>query len=234
MRFNRFIINCDLSREELEIEDPRVVHQLSRVLRARAGEIIFLSTGRSLQEAKAEIKEINKKKVKVKIISLTSKEVEPNTELTVFSSLIKKDRFEWLLEKATELGVRKIVPILADRTVKLNFKRRRWEKIILEATEQSGRVLLPELSQAISLKEALGEAKENDFNLFFHASGEEASEFDKKNRRIGVFIGPEGGWSEKELQLAGSHGLGLTSLGKTVLRSETAGIAASALILLES
>lgn len=232
MRFNKFIINCDLSREEIEIDDSRVIHQLSRVLRAQIGDTIFLSTGKSLQEARAEILEIGKKSIKVKVISVYPKEVEPDIELTIFSSLIKKDRFEWLLEKATELGVRKIVPLLTERTVKLNFKRERWEKIILEATEQSGRVLLPELSDSLSLPQAFKEAEENDLNLFFHASGEKFNKAKKEVKKAGIFIGPEGGWNRKEVELARAQGLEPASLGKTVLRSETAGIVASGLLLL--
>jgi len=232
----RFILDCDLDQKEIDITEPRVVSQLGKVLRARIGEAVFLSNGKTEREVKAEIVEINKDSLKVKVLEVYKKKMEPEIKLTLFTSIIKKDRLEWLVEKATEIGVSRIVPLVADRTVKLDFKKERLEKIALEATEQSGRTIVPEISEKITFKEALKETKNFDLNHFFSTSDsdKENSKTQGKNRKnISVFIGPEGDWSEEEIKLAQEYNLTFATLGKTILRSETAGIAATSLILLD-
>ncbi|MDD2658034.1 MAG: RsmE family RNA methyltransferase, partial [Candidatus Pacebacteria bacterium] len=139
---------------------------------------------------------------------------------------------ELAVQKAVELGVKEIVPIIADRTVKLGLKRDRLEKIIKEASEQSGRGILPVLSDSVAFGDAMRAAEANDLNLFFELGGKslEGSKLDLgKYKKIGIFIGPEGGWSEDELKLK-SEKLKVCGLSPFTLRAETAAIAALALV----
>lgn len=231
----RFILDCDLDEKEIEITEPRVVSQLGKVLRTKIGDKIFLSYGKTDKEAEAKIVKINKNSIKVKVLEVFEKKVEPEVNLTLFTSIIKKDRLEWLVEKATEIGVTKIVPLVADRTVKLDFKKERLEKIALEAAEQSGRTIVPEIWKKMTFKEALEETKNFEQNYFFSTedSAKESLKIKDKNiKNISVFIGPEGDWSDEEIELAREYNLTFASLGKRILRSETAGIVAASLILL--
>lgn len=253
MKLHRFISDFDFQNTHIKIEDPRITHQLSKVLRAQAGDRVILSDSETKKEAEAEITEVKKSNLEVKINDLYENQNEPETDLTLYISMLKKDRFEWLLEKVTEIGVKKIVPIISERTVKTNFKRERLEKIILEAAEQSGRGVVPKLEEAIKFKDAIKDAKNNDLNLFYDTSAESAQSLGGRLRRgradntteamrssdeglhqgrIGAFIGPEGGWSREEAGTAREAGLTFTSLGKLTLRAETAGIVACYHILM--
>jgi 16S rRNA (uracil1498-N3)-methyltransferase len=147
-------------------------------------------------------------------------------QVILYCSIIKRENFELMAQKATEVGVKEIVPLLSSRTIKLNIKSERVEKIIKEASEQSGRGKVPELHPPMTFKDALEHAKSNDLNLFFDPSGKIFSPLTQE-KKIGVFIGPEGGWDEDEIGLARAQNFQIVSLGKLVLRAETAAIVAS-------
>ena len=158
------------------------------------------------------------------------------SDLTLLLSIFKFDRFEWAVEKCTELGVRTIVPIIARRTdahlASSSAKRvERWRRIAVQAAEQSRRISPPEISDPIKLQEALlvpgklrivlSEAEEQTRLADLFAGGEEAE--------VALAIGPEGGWTEDELELFQNEHWISASLGSTILRAETAAIAAAAL-----
>lgn len=158
------------------------------------------------------------------------------SDLTLLLSIFKFDRFEWAVEKCTELGVRTIVPIIARRTdahlASSSAKRvERWRRIAVQAAEQSRRISPPEISDPIKLQEALlvpgklrivlSEAEEQTRLADLFAGGEEAE--------VALAIGPEGGWTEDELGLFQKEHWISASLGSTILRAETAAIAATAL-----
>jgi len=166
----------------------------------------------------------------LKIIESHENNVKPRCNVSLFAAVVKKDNFEWIVEKATELGVSDIVPIIAERSEKKNLNTERLEKITVEASEQSGRGTVPRVHVVISLEDALAEIKKRKQPaIVFDLSGIKFSQKDFDvfvDSDIVIFIGPEGGWSENEINLFKQTGVQVVSLGPQILRAETAVIAA--------
>ena len=140
-----------------------------------------------------------------------------------------------MAQKAVEAGIKEIVPVISKRAVKLNLNLKRLNKIIREAAEQSERGIMPILNKPLELSKAIKESQSNNLNLFFDRNGSEFSEvlgIIKKDdlKKIGIWIGPEGGWGEEEVKIAKENNFKIVSLGKLTLRAETAAIIASYLI----
>jgi 16S rRNA (uracil1498-N3)-methyltransferase len=229
MRLHRFIGDFDLGGNEVLVSDGDVLNQMKNVLRLKPGDGVVLSDGRG-GEAEGEVKEFKKNSAVVRISKRSSGAAVPVREVVLYCAIIKRENFEWVVQKATEVGVSRIVPIVSERTVKLNLKRERLSKIIKEAAEQSGRTVVPSLSEPQSFVEALVGAKDgNDLNLMFvPQSPVLASGLNfKKEKKIGIFVGPEGGWTEKEIDESKKAGFKTVSLGTLTLRSETAAVVAS-------
>ena len=159
--------------------------------------------------------------------------------VTVYLSIFKFDRLEWALEKLTELGVGRVVPMIAQRTeehlAKAAAKRvERWRKIAREASQQARRIAPPEIAEPAALKKAIMEAQGSRIVL---AEAEEQISLKAallaSPPPLSIAFGPEGGWSEAELQLFASAGWKAASLGHTILRAETAAIAAAAVAMAE-
>ena len=147
----------------------------------------------------------------------------------LFCALLKRENFELIAQKATEIGIETITPILTNRTVKTGFNRERLEKIIREASEQSGRTTLPKLNEPTTLAEAMISVTPGR-SVFFDLSGKELTQEEYTSEITSCFIGPEGGFTEEETETARKAGLIIGSLGKLTLRGETAAIVASFLI----
>jgi 16S rRNA (uracil1498-N3)-methyltransferase len=225
----------EIRRGVAELTGPDAEH-LVRVLRAEPGQVYELSDNQNLYLA--EIETARKSAVVFRILE----ELDPpasTVHLILLAALIKFDSFEWLVEKATELGVAAIQPFEAARTerglAQAALKRLpRWEKIAVEASQQSRRARLPVLTPPVRFAKAL----ETDANL--RLQFDEISEVPPilqllpKTRtaadRVALLLGPEGGWTDEERQLAMRAGWLPCSLGKTVLRAETAAVAALAII----
>lgn len=225
---HRFFVNERLDGDAVAINDTALLHQWRNVFRLKAGDTIVLFDGKG-GEYLAGILKIGKDEA---LLSLSERlpGAAVSKNLWLFMAIPKKDKFEWAVEKVTELGVSHIVPLLSERAEKKGLNETRLRKIIIEASEQSGRTVLPMLHGAF----ALGEATEKHrFPLVaFDPTGEP---FDAEKAwsadTLGIFIGPEGGWSEKELSLFKEKNIPLVSMGPLTLRAETAAIAASALAL---
>ncbi len=232
MRLHRFFGNFDFGSGKISVSDAELVGQWRDVLRLIAGDEIILCDGNG-NDARARIISLGKHSAEVEILGVSKNKNEPERAVTLYLSILKGEHFELAAEKATELGVLRIVPIIAERTVKSNLRTDRIRKIIREAAEQSGRGVVPELGESVPLKGALLEAaKNNDANFFFHLGGEEIKTFaGEKFGSAGIFIGPEGGWTESEVALAKQSECTITSLGKLILRAETAAIAATYSVL---
>lgn len=223
MRLNRFFIQSDLSTEFVSVSDESLVSQIRSVLRMEVGDFIILADG-NFKEVKAKIIKLEKKSIDFEIKERWLNQNEPKVQVTLFCAILKKENFELVVQKATELGVRKIVPVLTRRTIKLGLNLERLRKIIKEASEQSGRGIIPGLTDPVEFESALGLS--SSINLFLDTSeGEVLSKLDIKEDKIGVWVGPEGGWDPEEVSLALKYGHIRTSLGKLVLRAETAAIA---------
>lgn len=234
MKLHRFFNKTGAAGEILNIIDEELLNQIKNVLRLKTGERIILFDG-ELNESLAEIKEIGKNSLTVKILKTEKNQNEPQNQTILYCALLKRENFEITVQKITETGIKEIHPIITERTIKLNFKKDRLEKIIKEAAEQSGRGIIPTLNETLDFKKAVESASKNNLNILLDSIGEpfnnnlSTSQVDnlKKSARVGIFVGPEGGWTEKELAFAKSKNFKIASLGKLTLRAETAAIIAS-------
>ncbi|MBA3993993.1 MAG: hypothetical protein C0469_10735 [Cyanobacteria bacterium DS2.3.42] len=262
MQIPRFFIQAEQIDENVSaarIDDPDLVHQIARVLRLGVGARVILLNGEgSLFHCRIERQD--KASVELVIERKETKSNERDVELTVAMPLIKPSRFEWALEKLTELGATTIVPIVTQRTVQKsgedgkkkdgkerNVKKERWQAIVREAAEQSERYAIPKVVAPQNFSDYLKEicelsesekcpgdlhyilAERNECpHLSMLLSYERANGNQQKN--ISLCLGPEGGFTEAELSRAAEAGLTFASLGKLILRSETAAVAAAAIV----
>ena len=208
-----------------------VSQQWQKVLRLSRGEQVALFDG-SGYDFLCEIKDYQGDTVVLTILEKKENRVTAVRDVVLYAALVKKDTFEWVVQKATELGVSDIVPVIAERSEKKNINTERLQKIITEASEQSGRGVLPGLRDIASLVDAVEAAKVRDGKvtqmIAFDPTGIKMSEQEIKNTpdQVGIFIGPEGGWSMKELDYFRKSGVAVYSLGSQILRTETAVVAA--------
>lgn len=233
---NRFFVEEKIgSAENFVLSGKAQVHQISRVLRLKAGSDIVLLDNSGF-EYPAIIESLAEDEIVLKILEKRENEAEPKIKLALFQCLLKKDKMEWIFEKGTELGVSKFVPVLSKHCVKTDLNFKRAEKIIREAAEQCGRLKLPEFSEISDFEKAIAlYAREGGLNLIFDKSGGiSLKSFVCRNKlpeKINVFIGPEGGFSGDEIAFAEKSGFQIVSLGERILRAETAAIAACVLIV---
>jgi 16S rRNA (uracil1498-N3)-methyltransferase len=225
MKIHRFIIPNNLKTDNFEIHDKEIIWQIKNVLRLKVGEKIIVGNGQR-QEVLAEIIEIEKSSVVLKVQSLNENDNEPKNSVTLYCSVLKKENFELVVQKTTEIGIKRIVPIISERTIKLGLNQERLEKITKEAAEQSGRGVIPVILGPMSFEEAVANASRVGSNFLFDLSGDVIKKTTLSGE-IAIFIGPEGGWTENELSLARGNGINIVSLGKLTLRAETAAIIAS-------
>ncbi len=220
-------------RAELEGDDAR---HLVRVLRAEAGQRYELSDNQ--RGYLAEITDIGPHRVAFRILEPLAAEA-PAPTITLFAALMKFDRFEWLVEKATELGVARIVPVSAERAEKglasAAVKRaERWKKIARESSQQARRVRVPEVAPPVEFSAALADSSRYRYFLEEQPGAEPLLRaLPPESTRtpedaIALLAGPEGGWTDRERMLAAAAGWKSVSLGHNILRAETAGMAALA------
>ncbi len=222
--------------QNIVITDKEIVNKLNKVLRKKTGDI-FIIFDNQANEYRVVIKEINSKKIQCSSLGKTSVNRELDKQIILYQTLVKKDKFEWILQKATEIGVKKIVPLNSENCVvkELNQnKLRRYEKILNEATMQSGGKITPVLDNHLDFEQALNFLNKKDLNLIAHEQEKENKLINILQKEqadtINLFIGPEGGFSPLEINLAKKYSLKTFSLGKRILRSETAAIVACGII----
>jgi len=227
MSLHRFFVHPDVfSGDEVRLEGD-LAHRLSRVLRLEAGAAVVLLDGSGL-EYETRLDVVGPQRVTGTVLGQRPGQPEPRVRLVLYQSLVKGERFDWVLEKGTELGVAAFVPLLSRRNVVRAAPERpgrpeRWRRVVREAAEQCGHSVLPEILPAEGLQEALSKAA--DLRLL-PWEGEERP-------TVAVLIGPEGGFDAEEVALAREAGAQVVSLGRRILRSETAGIVAAAAVLYE-
>jgi 16S rRNA (uracil1498-N3)-methyltransferase len=211
--------------------------QIRRVLRMRPGDGIVLLDGMGNQYP-AVLREVNKGEVVAVVGAPGRVETEPRVAVTMYLSLLNKaDKFEWALQKCTELGASAFVPLRAHRSMTLEIspsRRERWERIIQEAAEQSERGILPPLGQITQRIGKVGSelaiipevGNGRPLAEVLHEAGPEV-------RSVSLFIGPEGGFEEYEIGRAIEAGVIPVSLGPRILRAETAAVASLAIVMSE-
>lgn len=216
-----------------------LAHRLGHVLRLKPGDRVVLAGGG--RDLEVELTAVSPRSVSAVVVAEVPCPPEPGIELVLYQSLIRAQRFELVLEKGTELGVSRFVPLVSERSQvrpeRESGRAERWRRIVLEAAEQCGRGRVPEVGQPCSLEEALAGARGLRLLPW---EGERAQGLrsllrglSEKPAAVSVFIGPEGGFSEGEVALARREGAATVSLGRRILRSETAGIVAAALVMHE-
>ncbi|MDO8601546.1 MAG: RsmE family RNA methyltransferase [bacterium] len=228
MKIHRFYVSGDLSTGVLTIIDPEINNQIRNVLKLKIGEPVILFNGAG-SEATAIITDIAKTGLIVEISKVRANAAEPKRFVRLYLAILKKEHFELAAQKAVECGVGEIIPVITSRTVKLALKPERVMKIMQEAAEQSGRGVVPRLADIVKFDEALTEATKHNHENFFCDGGAQ-SELRPRTERVGVWIGPEGGFSPEEVQKAHESGFIGVSLGSLTLRAETAAIVATYLV----
>lgn len=228
MRLHRFFVEQEIGEKKtLEIKEERVLYQWRNVLRFSVGDKVILFDGEGI-DFLCEINILTKNEAKLSV--LEKKEgINQEKKITLFVSLIKRENFELVLEKATELGVAHIVPVVADRSEKKTFNYERSTKIIVEASEQSGRADIPVLDEEIRLEEAVNKYKKELRLFVFDPTGSDSYKTINKDANTGLFIGPEGGFTSKELDFFKENKIPVVKLGEQILRAETANIVAVSL-----
>ena len=209
---------------------------IARSLRMRPGETLTLSNGEGIDYL-ARILSIDGDAVETEILERTPNQTEPRAKLTLFMAMPKGDKMELIVQKATEIGVSVIQPILTERCISrpdeksMEKKRARYQKIALEAAGQSGRGKVPEVRKLLTLAEAVQVLPEKSI-LFYEKGGERLSKLiTSDDNDIGMFVGREGGFSEEEAAFLVENGVVPATLGMRILRCETAPLCGMSVIL---
>jgi len=240
---HRFFIASEwLDPPTVHLHDD-TAHQIRTVLRLQPGDEIMVLDNSGI-EWQVRLISVSKDSVQGDIIAQKPAQGEPAVRLTLYQGTLKGQKFEWVLQKGTELGVSCFVPTVCERSVvrkpdDITKKYNRWQHIIREAAEQSGRGKLPQLEAVMPLAEAMAHAQANSLILVpcakREAKGGNLKEILSEARidRVALFIGPEGGFSIDEVRQAQEAGAKVVTLGPRILRAETAGVAVCAAILYE-
>lgn len=236
-----FVAKEKINGDIITIDTEDVAH-IRRVLRLDKGDIITVCDSVAIDYS-AEITEISDKAVTCRVLSKEKNNAESNISVTLFQALPKATKMELIIQKNTELGVVRIVPCSLSRcVVKLDGKDarkkcERWQKIADEAAKQSGRGILPEVSDVLSFKEAVAEMKKADLCFVPYESADDITlKSVLKNssaKTVSFMIGPEGGFSPEEAEYLKNEDVPLVTLGKRILRTETAGMAVLSMIMYE-
>lgn len=227
--------NVDEKANKIFINGSDVNH-IKNVLRMKQGEELLISDGNGKDYVCRIACYNGTEEVAADILKTTFEGTELSSKIYLFQGLPKSDKMELIIQKAVELGVYEIIPVATKRAVvKLDKKKeesklKRWNEISKSAAKQSRRSMIPLVHSVMSFKEAINYAKTLDINLIPYENYKDMSEtkhvIDKIERGtgIGIFIGPEGGFDEEEVNLAMENNLERISLGRRILRTETAGL----------
>ena len=239
--YHFFVKEDQISEKEIRIIGSDVNH-IRNVLRMKEGEEIRVSNGVD-KDFRCRIRLLSGDSVTAEILSQEEGGAELPSRIYLFQGLPKSDKMELIIQKAVELGVYEIIPVATKRAVvKLDPKKeeskiRRWNTIAESAAKQSGRLLVPQVTKVMSMSEALRYGRARDLRLMPYenergiASLKEAAESLRPGMEIAVFIGPEGGFEESEVEAAKAEGFLPVSLGKRILRTETAGLTTLSILM---
>ena len=229
-----FVVPDQVRDGYIEITGSDVNH-MKNVLRMKTGEQLEISDGNN-KKYLCEIESLEADKVTARILEEREAENELPSKLYLFQGLPKSDKMELIIQKAVELGVWEVIPVATKRAVvkldqkKAAKKRERWSGISESAAKQAGRNVIPEIKQVMNFQEALSYAKSLDVLLIPYELAEGMQDTKERiqaiqpGQSVGIFIGPEGGFEQEEVKLAMEAGAYPITLGKRILRTETAGM----------
>ena len=225
--------DVDLSTTDAVLDEASSKHVV-QVLRMQNGEQLQVTNGRG-NLFTTEITDNNRKRCAVKIINATSQQ-QPACKITIAISPVKNTtRFEWFLEKATEIGVSDIIPLVCERTEKTSLKTERMQNILVSAMLQSQQSWLPLLHEPVKFKQVVDSSAQQQ-KFIAHCLNETKRNLTELNNQTLnskiILIGPEGDFTKEEIELAIQHHFSAVSLGNTRLRTETAGMVAATLLCL--
>lgn len=238
-----FVTRSQVQNDEIVIQGNDVNH-IKNVLRMSPGDELSLSDGEGMDYF-CKIKSIEREEVRLSIENSWTSYVELPVKLYLFQGLPKGDKMELIIQKAVELGAFEIIPVRTKRAiVKLDDKKEakkiaRWQQIAESGAKQSGRGLIPEIKSVMGFSEALAYAKSLDAALIPYEKAEgiqktrEIVHGLKGKKSVGIFIGPEGGFDEKEVEEALEMGIVPVTLGRRILRTETAGLTMLSILMFE-
>ena len=227
-KIHRFITPYTVVHGKIHITDSELIHQWKNVLKLKNGEELLLAN-KDTGEVTCIVRELTKKEATLELIQQSKVNKSPQKEVVLYMAILKKENFELVVQKASEIGVSKIVPLITERTIKMGIKHERLIKIATEASELSGRNDIPEITEPMIFKDALKESRHYARRIIFNPS--EHTYQTKNEKSLALFVGPEGGFTNEEIKQAEESGCEVVSLGQFILRGETAGIVASYIAL---
>lgn len=234
MRLHRFFVKTPINSDSFDISDKELVHQWKHVFRYNVGSQVVLFDGSgvdylciisSLRNLGATVEVLKKQK---------TDDIHQRRNVWLCIALLKKDNFDLIVQKATELGVTNIVPILCEHSEKRKLNIERMRKISIEASEQSGRGDVPVIHIPLTITELFQSGILPQEKVVFHPEGIPLKQYLASTNAVShaLFIGPEGGFSDKEIIQFRQYNVSVVSLGSQILRAETAGIVVSGLFLI--
>lgn len=241
---SRFFVSSEhVMDQTIMITDKDDIKHISKVLRLSEGDTIDISDSIEFEYA-TEILTIEKDFVEVKILDKQKFAREPEIKVTLFQGIPKQGKMETIIQKCVELGIYSIIPVFTSRTVvtdKGNFKNKieRWQKVSDEAVKQCKRGIVPVIQENKTFQEMMQEILSYELILFPYENEGDYSikdclrSLENQPKEVAIIIGPEGGFSDKEAAELKSIGAKCVTLGKTILRTETAGMAALAMTMYE-
>jgi len=230
----------------MNLEDGKVflegldINHIKNVLRLKPGDNIIVNTGNS-NEYEVKIVGYYKDYIEAEILQTYEVETEPSVNISLFQAIPKGEKMEYIIQKAVEIGVVKIIPIITDRVVvKLDNKNaktktERWQRISEQASKQNKRGVIPEVLSPLELNQGIDLLREHELVVILYENESNTklrnilTKLDNSIKKIAILVGPEGGLAEKELEILKEFNV--VSLGNRILRTETAGLVASTIIL---
>ncbi|MBC2717751.1 MAG: 16S rRNA (uracil(1498)-N(3))-methyltransferase [Desulfobacteraceae bacterium] len=236
----RFFIEHSEIMKDSPVIDGQDAHHIAKVFRLKPEDHILLIDGSGM-EYEAEIIELSKNQVNVSIIKKFSSDTESPVQIMVGQGYLKDKKMDMLIRHLTEIGIAKWMPVISEYSVpqpdskRIDSRTQRWEIIAKEAVKQCRRTRVPEIVPPVPFQEAVKESISIDLKIIFYENetvslAKTIIPLNQKPVRIFVLLGPEGGFSNKEVELAKSNGFIIASLGPRILRAETASISACTLI----
>lgn len=234
MRLHRFYIKTPISGDTFDITDRDLVHQWRSVFRYNVGSQVILFDGSGIDYL-CILTSLRNLGATVSVIKKTqTPDGTSRKNVWLCMALIKKDNFELAVQKASELGASHIVPVICEHSEKRKLNMDRMQKIAVEASEQSGRGDIMTVHPIMKLSDLLQSGVLPQEKVVFHPTGISFKQYRDSTKEVSfaLFVGPEGGFSDKELELFKTYNMPVVSLGSQILRAETAAIAVSSLFLL--